>query len=66
MSEGDLSSFAEVAPYLKDPLILVGFTLFVVFGFYRLLVKKGVRLSIQPVTALAAAVRLPCTTPSTS
>jgi len=34
--------FAKIAPYLKDPLILIGFFLFVSFLFLRSLVTKGI------------------------
>lgn len=33
-------SFAGIAPYLKDPLILIGFFVFLFFGFGRLLIKS--------------------------
>jgi hypothetical protein len=34
--------FEEIAPHLKDPLVLVGFGLALVFGLYRALVRAGV------------------------
>jgi hypothetical protein len=34
--------FEKIAPYLKDPLILIGFALFLGFLFIRSLVNKGV------------------------
>jgi hypothetical protein len=34
--------FVKVAPYLKDPLVLIGFFLFICFLFARLLVKQRV------------------------
>lgn len=34
--------FAKIAPYLQDPLVLMGFVLFLFFGFSRLLVRSGV------------------------
>ncbi len=34
--------FEKIAPYLKDPLILIGFFLFVAFLFIRTLVTRGV------------------------
>ena len=35
-----MSGFAEVAPYLKDPLVLSGFALFLFFGALRYVVKR--------------------------
>src|SRR4026209_701576 len=32
---GPLESFAEIAPYLQNPLVLVGFGLLLVFSLYR-------------------------------
>lgn len=32
----------KVAPYLKDPLVLIGFFIFVVFLFLRVLIKQGI------------------------
>lgn len=40
--------FAIVAPYLKDPLVLIGFALFLAFLFARLLLTSGI---IPPVGA---------------
>lgn len=34
--------FSQVAPYLKDPLVLVGFFLFLASSFARLTIKRGV------------------------
>jgi hypothetical protein len=34
--------FAKIAPYLKDPLILVGFFLFLGFLFVRGILKAGI------------------------
>lgn len=36
------SQFGSIAPYLKDPLILVGFFLFLGFLFLRSLIKKSI------------------------
>ncbi|MGO8063911.1 hypothetical protein AB9E28_00155 [Rhizobium leguminosarum] len=33
--------FPKIAPYLQDPLVLMGFALFLFFGFVRLLIKSG-------------------------
>lgn len=35
-------NFEKIAPFLKDPLILIGFFLFVAFLFIRSLVNKGI------------------------
>jgi DNA mismatch repair ATPase MutS len=40
-------NFAEIAPYIQDPLVLAGFVIFLFFGFCRLLVKKNI---IPPLT----------------
>lgn len=40
-----IETFVRIAPYLKDPLVLMGFFLFIAFLFSRYLVKKGI---IQP------------------
>src|SRR5215510_2406813 len=35
-------TFTNIVPYLKEPLVLTGFFLFIAFLFCRYLVKKGV------------------------
>ena len=35
-------NFEKVAPYLQDPLVLVGFVLFLFFGLGRVLLKSGI------------------------
>jgi hypothetical protein len=40
--------FGKIAPYLKDPLVLIGFVLFLAFLFARQLLKSGI---IPPVGA---------------
>jgi hypothetical protein len=35
-------TFTNIVPYLKEPLVLMGFFLFIAFSFCRYLVKKGV------------------------
>jgi Tfp pilus assembly protein PilF len=37
---GNLKEFIQIAPYLSNPLILIGFILFIFFSFYRLLIKS--------------------------
>jgi hypothetical protein len=39
---GMITSFEKIAPFLKDPLVLIGFFLLVAFSFCRYVVKKGV------------------------
>jgi len=34
--------FSKMAPYLKDPLILIGFFLFLSFSFARFIIKRGI------------------------
>jgi hypothetical protein len=34
--------FAKIAPYLSDPLVLVGFVIFLFFGLCRYLLKRGI------------------------
>ncbi len=41
-------NFLKIAPYLADPLVLIGFFLFIAFSFSRLLLKSGI---IPPVGA---------------
>lgn len=40
--------FAKIAPYLKDPLVLIGFFIFVSFLFARFLVKQRVIPPLPP------------------
>jgi hypothetical protein len=37
-----VTSFQHIAPYLKDPLVLAGFAIFLFFSFCRHLVKRGI------------------------
>ncbi len=37
-----LEGFAEIAPYLTDPLVLVGFVALLAFGVHWTLIKSGV------------------------
>ena len=43
----DAPGFAAVAPYLTNPLSLVGYVLFLFFGIHRGLIKAGI---LPPVT----------------
>lgn len=38
----ELSSFQNFAPYLKDPLVLIGFFIFIVFLLLRSLIVRGI------------------------
>ncbi|MFC1890597.1 tetratricopeptide repeat protein, partial [Thermodesulfobacteriota bacterium] len=38
----ELKGFAEIAVYLKDPLVLCGFVLMLFFGIHRALIKSGI------------------------
>jgi len=40
--------FSKIAPYLKDPLVLIGFFLFLAFSFCRYLIKRGVVPALPP------------------
>ena len=35
------AQFAKIVPYLANPLVLIGFCLFLLFGTYRVLLKRG-------------------------
>lgn len=37
-----MRTFKEIAPYLTQPLVLVGFALMLSFGFYRRLIDRGI------------------------
>jgi hypothetical protein len=45
---GDVTEFSKVAPYLQDPLVLVGFFLFLAFLFARALLKRGIIPTLPP------------------
>jgi len=44
----DLQSFTKIAPFLTNPLVLVGFVLMLFFGIHRSLMKSGI---IPPLSA---------------
>lgn len=52
-----INGFAKVAPFLTNPLVLVGFVLLLFFGVHRSLIKSGVLPPISK-TASAKIVRL--------
>ncbi|MCL9777539.1 hypothetical protein [Vibrio methylphosphonaticus] len=35
-------NFEKIAPYLEDPLVLIGFVVFLLFSFCRYLIKQGI------------------------
>jgi hypothetical protein len=41
------AQFAKIVPYLANPLVLVGFCLFLLFGTYRVLLKLGFLSSLS-------------------
>lgn len=41
MNSGEIGAFESVAPYLKDPLILIGFVLFIGFLLARQVLRSG-------------------------
>jgi hypothetical protein len=45
---GSVGQFSKVAPYLRDPLVLIGFFLFLAFLFTRTLLKKGIIPRLPP------------------
>ena len=47
----ELQEFAKIAPYLKHPLVLVGFGLLLVFALHRGLIKSGI---ISPIGSRAS------------
>lgn len=47
---GEISGFKEIAPYLKDPLVLIGFVPFLLFNIYRALLKAGILSPLTPHT----------------
>jgi hypothetical protein len=38
----DITGFSKVAPYLFNPLVLIGFVLFLLFGIHWALIKSGI------------------------
>jgi hypothetical protein len=50
-------SFAQIAPYLTNPLVLVGFVLLLIFGVHKALIKSNILPPVSP-TASNKIVRL--------
>ncbi|SEP43812.1 tetratricopeptide repeat protein [Nitrosovibrio sp. Nv6] len=46
----EIAGFKEIAPYLTNPLVLVGFVLVLFFGIHRLLLKAGILPPLTPHT----------------
>jgi hypothetical protein len=44
----EITGFSKVAPYLVNPLVLIGFGLFLFFGLYRALLKAGLLTPLSP------------------
>jgi hypothetical protein len=43
-----IGEFSKVAPYLTNPLVLIGFCLFLIFGTYRLILKSSILAPLSP------------------
>jgi hypothetical protein len=52
-----IGEFSKVAPYLTNPLVLIGFVLLLFFGIHRALIKSGVLTPVSK-TASSKIVRL--------
>jgi hypothetical protein len=50
-------SFAQIAPYLTNPLVLIGFVLLLIFGVHKALIKSHILPPVSP-TASNRIVRL--------
>jgi hypothetical protein len=50
---GIIGEFSKVAPYLVNPLVLIGFCLFLLFETYQVLLKSGI---ISPLSSRQSAV----------
>ena len=48
-----MGHFAEIAPHLTNPLVLIGFVLMLGFGIHRTLIKSGI---LQPVSSRQSGV----------
>jgi hypothetical protein len=44
----EITGFSKVAPYLVNPLVLIGFCLFLVFGTHWVLLKAGLLTPLSP------------------
>ncbi|MGD0512671.1 MAG: hypothetical protein ABSA29_05175 [Terriglobales bacterium] len=46
-----IEEFSKVAPYLTNPLVLVGFVLWLVFEIYKVLIKSGILTPVSKATS---------------
>jgi hypothetical protein len=49
--ESTVEMFVDIAPYLTDPLVLVGFALMLIFGVHRTLIKSSI---LKPLSAASS------------
>lgn len=54
----DASAFARLAPALQNPLTLIGFCLFLVFGVFRALIRSKILPTVDSVTGASILSRL--------
>jgi hypothetical protein len=47
-SQPDFQGFARIAPYLSDPLVLVGFALMLLYGLFYALISSGLIPPLAP------------------
>jgi hypothetical protein len=53
-----IESFSKVAPYLTNPLVLIGFSLLVLSGVLKALLKAGVLTPVTPTSSSRVVTRL--------
>jgi len=53
-----LRDFSKIAPYLENPLVLIGFTLFLVLGIYRRVLKSGILPAVSKTASRQIVLRL--------
>ena len=53
-----LAVFGRIAPYLKHPLVLVGFVLLLFFGIHRQLIQSGIIPPLDPSAGSAVVLAL--------
>lgn len=44
----EIKEFLQIAPYLSNPMVLIGFALLLFFGIHRALIKSGIIPPLQP------------------
>lgn len=52
------SAFEKIAPYLKHPLVLVGFVLFLFFGVHRQLIESRIIQPLDPKASSAVVLAI--------